>query len=545
MACIATTTIRAGRGIGHWLCISILALHGAASLAEEPKNADDKAEAVASEPAKKPIDIWEYRVEGNTLLGQSQIENAVSLYLGPQRDVADIDAAANNLERAFRDAGYPAVFVSVPEQNVVDGVVKLQIVEGKIDRVRVEGAHHFLISDIRDKLPSVQSGQPLHVPTMQRELTKLNSESADLKLTPILKPGKTPGSVDIDLKAKDTLPLHGSLELNNYNSANTTESRAGVSLSYDNLWQLQHSFSLQWQVSPQDLSEVNVVAATYVMPLGESNNRLALLAIDSKSDVSSLGDINVIGDGNIYGARLVMPLPSTPQYIHSLTMGVDYKDYQEVIRLSTTNKLENPISYAVWVAQYSASQFTQSSQTQWSLAMNFGIRGNSDEQFIDKRNHASANFVYVRGGVSRQDFVFGDWVIGSSLHGQWSDSPLINNEQFSAGGSSSVRGYYESQVLGDSGATAGLEFKTPNFIKQSSTVDQLRLLTFIDGGWLRVQDALPGQTSAIEISSAGWGAEFQAWRNLEFNFDWAWLLRANGDLSRGDQRLHANVRWKF
>lgn len=528
-------------------CIAVLLPVMTVVAADTESSGASPATSATAPASQDHIDIWEFRVEGNTLLGSDRIEAAVSPYLGPQRELNDIDAAANNLERAFRDEGYPAVFVSVPEQNVVGGLVRLQIVEGKIDRVRVQGSRYFLISEIREKLPSLQSGQALHVPTMQKELSQVNSQSSDLRLTPILKPGRSPGAVDVDLKVTDQRPLHGSLELNNYNSANTTDLRAAASLSYDNLWQRQHSLSLQWQVSPQDTREANVVAATYVMPWLDTSNRLAFLVIDSKSDVASVGDINVIGNGNIYGARFVMPLPSTPQYIHSFTVGVDYKDYQEVIRLSVENKLENPIDYAVWTMQYSASQFTKSSQTQWTLATNFGVRGvgNSDTQFIDKRNRAHANFIYARGGFSRSDFLPQDWILETAMHGQWSDSPLINNEQFSAGGSQNVRGYYESQVLGDSGVTAEVAIKTPRFFAKSSKIDELRLLTFLDGAWLHIKDALPEQENSIDIASLGIGLELRAWKSLDFNMDWAWLLKDNGDLSAGDERVNANLRWKF
>ncbi|HSB95112.1 MAG TPA: ShlB/FhaC/HecB family hemolysin secretion/activation protein, partial [Spongiibacteraceae bacterium] len=428
------------------------------------------------------FDIWEYRVEGNTLLEAKRIEAVVYPSLGPQRLASDVNDAASNLERAYRDAGFPTIYVEVPEQDIKGGVVTLRIVEGRVGRVRVEGARYFTPSGIRAKLASVNSGDVLHVPTMQDELNALNGQSPDLKVVPILKPGKAPGAVDIDFKVNDKNPLHGSLEANNYNSANTTESRVAASLGYDNLWQKQHSLSLQWQVAPQNTSEVNVLAATYIAPWFDTGNRVAVYAIDSKSDVASVGDTAVIGNGKIYGARFVMPLPSDREYVHSLSMGADYKDYSEIIRLDPANKLKTPIDYAVWSAQYSATQFTANSQTQWSIGANFGIRGvgNSDSEFIDKRNKSYANFAYLRGSVERTDLFTGDWQLISALHAQISDSPLINNEQFSAGGVRSVRGYYESQALGDNGATLSLEVRTPKLIDDIEAIDDLRLLSFFE-----------------------------------------------------------------
>ncbi|HEY3698315.1 MAG TPA: ShlB/FhaC/HecB family hemolysin secretion/activation protein, partial [Spongiibacteraceae bacterium] len=485
--------------------------------------------------------------EGNTLLETERIETSVSPYLGPQRAISDVNAAAANLERAFRDAGYPTIYVDVPEQNVVDGVVTLRITEGRIGRVHIEGARYFSPNGIREKLASVQPGEVLHVPAMQAELNAVNAQSADLKVVPVLKPGKTPGLVDVDLKVKDSNPLHGSVDLNNYNSANTTESRLSVGLSYDNLWQQQHSLAVQWQTAPQKPSEVDVLVATYIAPWFDTNNRVAIYAIDSNSDVASVGSIDVVGNGKIYGARFVMPLPSDRKYVQSFSFGADYKDYSEIIRLDPTNKIKTPIDYAVWTFQYNATQFTPSSQLQWSLSANFGIRGvgNSDQEFIDKRNRAQANFAYLRGSIDRTDTFATDWQLLSSFRAQFSNSPLINNEQFSAGGSRSVRGYYESQVLGDNGVSLGLEMRTPKLIDKIDKLDDLRLLAFLEGARLRVQDALPGQEDTIDIAGTGIGFVMRAWNSVDLTMDWAYALKQNGNIDRGDQRIGADLLWKF
>lgn len=528
------------------LCVGVFAM-GVHDARAEIEPVAEVAQQDAPAVAERHFDIWEYRVEGNTLLQASAIESAVSPYLGPQHLIGDVNEAASNLERAYREAGYPTIFVDVPEQDVLGGVVTLRVVEGHLDRVRIEGARYFTLSGIRNKMQSLEPGQALHIPTMQKELSALNALSPDMKVVPILKPGATPGAVDLDLKVKDQRPLHGSLEANNYNSANTTDSRVSASISYDNLWQKQHSFGLQWQTSPENTSEVNVLVGTYIAPWLDTNNRIAAYVVDSKSDVASVGDINVIGNGRIYGLRFVMPLPSDRSYVHSFSTGADYKDYSEIIRLDPQNKIDTPIDYAVWSFQYNASQFSQSSQTQWTLGANFGIRGigNSDSEFIDKRNKSQANFVFVRGSMSRTDFLPADWQLRTALRGQLSDSPLINNEQFSAGGVQSVRGYYESQILGDNGLSGGFELRTPRFLKSIESFDDLRLLAFIEGAHLKVQDALPDQDDTLNIASVGLGLTLKALNSLDVSVDWGHALKDSGSIERGDNRLNAGMEWKF
>jgi hemolysin activation/secretion protein len=536
-----------------WAGTMVLSAFAQAAVPQAEAALDDgdnapQADAVAAPAStQNRFDIWEYRVEGNTLLETRRIEAVVYPLLGPQRLVSDVNDAASNLERAYRDAGFPTIYVDVPEQDVKGGIVTLRVVEGRIGRVRVEGARYFTPSGIRAQLASVEPGTVLHVPTMQNELNAVNGQSPDLKVVPVLKPGKTPGLVDIDFKVKDKNPLHGSLEINNYNSVNTSESRVAAQLGYDNLWQKQHSLSLQYQTSPQEPSEVAVLAATYIAPWFDSSNRIAVYAIDSDSDVASLGDTTVIGKGKIYGVRLVMPLPSDREYVHSLNIGADYKDYSEVIRLDPKNSLQTPIKYGVWSLQYNASQFTASSQTQWTIGANFGIRGvgNDEDEFIDKRNHSRTNFAYLRGSFERTDLFAGDWQFISAVRAQAADSPLINNEEFSAGGAHSVRGYFESQALADNGATLGFELRTPKLVDGIIGIDELRLLSFIEGAYLRVLKPLPDQIDTINLRGMGLGFELKAWDSFDLLVDWAVAMKSNGTVERGDNKLHADLQWKF
>ncbi len=83
-----------------------------------------------------------------------------------------------------------------------------------------------------------------------RDVVALN-KLADLRVTPALQPGVEPGTVDIDLNVKDTLPLHGAVELNNRYSADTTPLRLNGSISYNNLWQAGHTINASFQVAPE------------------------------------------------------------------------------------------------------------------------------------------------------------------------------------------------------------------------------------------------------------------------------------------------------
>ena len=137
----------------------------------------------------------------------------------------------------------------------------------------------------------------------------------------MLRPGKLFGTTEVDLTVEDESPLHGSLELNNKHGSDTTSARLQGALRYDNLWQLEHSVGVQLQVSPQDTSEVRVMAASYSVPAGQG--LWVFSAVRSKSNTFvKLSDMLIVGTGRIYGLRRVL-VDSSERLTQSLTLGRD------------------------------------------------------------------------------------------------------------------------------------------------------------------------------------------------------------------------------
>ncbi|WP_246047690.1 POTRA domain-containing protein [Hankyongella ginsenosidimutans] len=132
-------------------------LHGlsAPALAQDA-SAPAEAAAPPSQPAAEPertLTIDAYDIVGNSVLDQVSIEDAVYPYLGPDRTDADVDKARAALEDAYKKKGYETVVVVLPPQDASNGVIRLEVVEAKIGRVRVVGAKYTAPSKIRNEIP--------------------------------------------------------------------------------------------------------------------------------------------------------------------------------------------------------------------------------------------------------------------------------------------------------------------------------------------------------------------------------------------------------
>jgi hemolysin activation/secretion protein len=518
--------------------------------------------AFAAEAAAEAetFDILEYRVLGNTVLEPILLERLLYPRLGSGKTLDDVQAARADLERLYRDQGFGAVYVDIPEQTVDAGILRLQVTEGQLGRVRLSGARYFSAGRIRAELPSLQHEGALHLPTFQKELAAVNQMSRDRVVTPVLKAGAQPGAVDVELKVEDSLPLHGSVEVNNRYTGNTTETRTSLGLSYDNLFQKFHSLSFTWQASPERFRDSRVLALTYMAPLA-SGDSLVFYVVDTNSDFAVIAnDLSVLGQGRIYGSRLAKRLPSRPGFTQGLSLGVDVKDFTDNIRLPDDIEDSTPISYAVWSAAWSGGLDAGAVTTAFSLGANAGIGGvfNQTSEFAFKRYKARPSFLYLRGDVSHERPLAGGATVHARIAGQWAQSPLISNEQFGIGGADSVRGYLESAQLGDRGVLGSFELRSASLgglvgLPQSrlvvygfydiGTVAVLQFIKSTEENGQTVNVAIASQ--GFKLSSTGAGIRFTGRGGMHAALDWAYPLEKSAATTRGDARLHFRLSYGF
>lgn len=498
-----------------------------------------QAESTPDQPPaepERPFFIREIRVNGAKQIPGVDVEEAVIPYLGPGRTSADLDQARQALEKLYRDKGYQTVAVEIPQQSGRRGIFVLQVQEGKVGRLRVHGSRYFSLAEIRRKAPSMAEGKVPNFNDVTRDIIGLNQLS-DRRVTPELRQGLEPGTVDIDLNVKDTLPLHGSLELNNRYSANTTELRLNGAISYNNLWQLGHSIGFGFQLAPQNLDDARIFSGFYTIRFPDAPAlSLTLRGRKQDSNISTLGGVSVVSPGESFGGALGVTLPGTENFYHSIQFGIDYNHFKEDTIVGTTVS-RTPISYYPVSIAYNASLVGKGRLTELETTANFHFRGmgSGEDQFQSKRYGADGSYIYLRGDLSHtQDLPLGAQLYGK-VQGQVASQPLVNSEQFAGGGLGSARGYLEASELGDNAVFGSLEFRTPSLLGWSKRSDsEWRLHAFIDAGFLTVKEALPDQDTRIEFASYGFGSRIKLFDHLNGSLDIGIPIKSLGEIQAGD-----------
>jgi hemolysin activation/secretion protein len=483
--------------------------------------------------------IREFRVQGARSLPTVDIEKTVYPFLGPGRTTADVEAARQALEQRYHSEGLQTVMVEVPPQQVRRGVVVLRVREVEVGRLRVRGSRYFDIEQVKRDAPSVAEGQVPNFNHVMRDVVALN-QMPDRRVTPELKPGIVPDTVDIDLVVEDSLPLHGSLEVNNRYSSGTRELRLNGALRYDNILQAGHSLGVSFQVAPQDLDEVFVVSGFYNIRFRNySNWRLMLQGTKQDTNISTLGGITVAGSGDTVGFRFMYsPAPSGGDF-QSLSFGMDYKKFNQDLDFGEDQTASTPITYYPVSLLYSLIMPDQKGVTELYLGLNFHFRtmGSDAATWSDNRYKADGNYVTLRGELARAHDIGGGFQFYGKMQGQLASGPLISHQQFAAGGLDTVRGYLEGEVIGDQALLGSLEMRGPAYANEGCVISQLRLHAFIDAGILGLRQPLPEQKSSFRVSSLGFGTRFQLYRNFSGSIDFAVPLWSQSSSDAGTPRI--------
>jgi len=527
-----------------------------------PLHAQPAAPPLPAGRADEPrFDILVFVVEGDRVLGAAAIERIVYPFLGPQRTSADAEGARKALEQAYQAAGYLGVNVVLPPQRIdPDGELRLEVVSGDVERLRVSGAQYTRSQRVRDALPSVAPGNVPNLPELQEELAQFAMAGGDREITPLIGAGSQPGTMAVELKVQDQLPLSAGIELNNRQSPDTRSGRMALDLSADDLFQRGHALSLNWLVSPRAREEADIVSLLYQVPvrlLGRADDRLSLGWTHSNSSAFTALGGNTVSRGDTWRLRLRHSLPAPEQLNHALTAGLNIHDLKD--RTLTQGLASGPspaLRYPAFTLSYDLAwlpapgQVQRSTQLQLQLTASLpGLSrrmvdcdgaGTLRDQFDCKRTGARPAFQVLGASLQHREPI-GRGHLGLRVQAQFADSPLVSGEQAAYGGVDSVRGYQDGQIAGDLGTSLRLELGAPAWLPLPGW--RLQGLAFVDAAYVRRWQPLPGEVLDSHLASTGLGLQVDTPLGMQATLSWARLMVERG--GRHGQQFDLALRQRF
>ncbi|MGQ5525196.1 ShlB/FhaC/HecB family hemolysin secretion/activation protein [Chitinimonas sp. PSY-7] len=502
--------------------------------------------AIADESPK--FAIKEFLVKGNTVLPQASIDAALQPFSGPNRDFADVQHALETLEGLYRRAGYGSLQVYLPEQELSEGQVLLQVVEPRVDKVRIEGNQYFGADNIRRAMPALRDGEVPNTAALSKDL-RLANESPSRRMTVSLQAGEKPQTVDAVLRVVDEKPQRFFVAADNTGTKETGRTRLSLGYQHANLFDRDHVLTTQFTTSPKEFDQVKIFGLGYKLPLYGWGDSMSLFA--GYSNVSSAvlqGLFNTSGKGTVAGVRYNYGLPTRGAYQQKLVFGLDSRRFES--ETSFIGAIQGKQRYTI--RPVSVGYQMQSQSADWSydgnvtfsrnlpaennLALRSGRQGTGIEP-ID-----NDHYQILRYGVNGYLGLPADWLAHASLNGQKTTDALPSGEFFGIGGANSVRGYDERVLSNDEGMNASLELYTPDLAKYLKWESgRLQFLGFFDWGSLSRKQALPGEQTSAKLAGAGIGLRLSVGKMATVKLDLAKARKDGGGQKKGDNQAHASA----
>lgn len=518
------------------------------------------------------FDIVRFKVEGNTLLLDAQVQAAVAPLAGPKRVYGDIQKALEALERAYRAAGYSTVQVYVPEQELTTGVVRLQVTEGVIGKIIISGNKHFDDANIRASLPELKENKAPNLRQMS-EAIQLANESPAKQIGVTLGVSEEEGKVDAKVAVTEEDPQRIFITADSTGTAATGRSRLGMAYQNANLFRLDHTLTLAYTGSadaPKGV-KVDIFSVGYRVPFYGIGDSLDLIygnsGVNTPSTSPTLGGaLGIVGKGEVFGLRLNHYFARRGEYSSKLIFGVDYKHINSRCTTAGVPAAIDPPTPAIAACvpyttrplslTYSGQRLSPGQTFDYNIGIAYNLAlgsqytnldGASDHySYLTSGNRATRDeFSIVRFGGSYLRAFQTDWQLRVGGTAQYAGNPVVAAEQLGLAGSTAVRGFNERAASADSGYVINAELYTPELVKATNLSGSLRALAFFDlaHGYNHNSPAASLTPTNIGVASAGTGLRYSLGKDFSLRFDLGRVLDGGptGTKESGDWRGHLNV----
>ena len=507
----------------------------------------------ASPQADLAAEIDRFDVQGNTLLSAEALARA----LGPtpvRLRMEDIQKTAQTLQQAYREAGYGAVVVRLPQQSLQQRVLRLEVVEGRVSQVQVAGNRAFSREHLLRTLPALKLGQTPHLGTLDAQLLMVNENPAR-SVRVVFQPGEKRSDVEALVVVEERPITRWQWTLDNTGTPSTGEFRLSLGYQNANLADSDAVLAARFSLSPTDPSRVLVMGGTLRGPLYGPQLFLegSLLGSNTRdaTNTTPAGDLRFSGKGQALGLRVLRVMPSLQEVKSSLALGLEARQYRRDCTVgglgsAACGTAAAPVDVLPMTLSYGMQKIGRwSADMRWSVNLPAGPAGD-DAAFAASRPGADSRYQLLRVSASRQTLLGSRWSLAGRLEGQWTADGLVSAEQFGLGGATSVRGYRERELGGDIGLSASLELTTAvsNLFPVPPRGGREPLLSaFVDAGAIRNRlgtQCLTGTTHCT-LWGAGIGLAYWWSEKTVLQLEAARAGRAASSTAQGDWRAHFSL----
>jgi len=451
-------------------------------------------------------------IQGATVYKNRRFSHLYKNFLGKRITLHHIYRIADAITKKYRNAGYILTKAIVPPQEISDGIVRLNIMEGYIDKVRVQGrvaGPKKLLNAYRKRL---LKSRPLRAKDLERYLLLID-DLPGVFVKSVLTPSEDqPGASDLTL-ILDNKPFGAHAGANNRGTKFNGPFQFFAGASENSLLGFYEKAGIQGVVT-SDLKELYYINAFYSAPISNEGTTMNFSGAFSQSKPgSSLKVFNVNGKSHTFSFGLTHPfirsrgenLRGHLTFTHRNTKTdiLGTRDSEDRLRIL---KLGMVYDFADWFQGVNLISF--------NLSQGLNILDATEPGSLNlTRSQGHSDFTKIFGKLQRLQQLAPSWMLLGSAAWQYSFEKLLASEEFGVGGVSFGRAFDPSEITGDQGLALGLELQRAFDVKMKF-LRTLQAYAFFDFGsvWNRI--ATPTGARQQDLASAGAGARFNLTKHV-------------------------------
>jgi hemolysin activation/secretion protein len=502
------------------------------------------------------ITINQVEVVGSTILSAADFNPITQPLKQHPITLAALNQATDAITQLYIQRGFTTSRAILPPQTFANnGVVKLQVIEGKLSDIEVQGTHQLRSNYIKSRL-RLAAGSPLNLQRIESQIRLLNTDPLLEHVEASLRAGQNPGESILLVNVKEAKRYSSSISTDNYSSANGLPEKTRVSARYLNPIGLGDELSISTVLgSPESNQDESRSPQNY-----ELSYRIPLNAMDGAVQIRALVNDRLIGDSafavlglrsrdEVYALTYRQPILRSLRQEFALSLGFSAQRSQTFLFKDVPYPFGSSAD-ANGITQTRILQFGQDYSRRdalgiWNASsqLNFGLG------ILDATQHSGSIpdgqfFSWQLQGQRIQKLGNGNLLIAQG-NLQLSPDRLLSSQQFSLGGGQSVRSFRQNVRTGDNGWRLSLEGRIP-LIKSAQQVPILQLAPFGDAGAVWNSAHNPSVSAQGFLAGAGVGLLWQPRESLGIRLDYGVPLVNSQNRSNGlqDSGLYFSVTTK-
>jgi hemolysin activation/secretion protein len=508
-------------------------------------------------PGQRPdlpqnITVTRFDFEGNTAFSSQELSDAVIQFTNQPITFATLLEAEATVTKLYTDAGYinsGAVILAGQTLSPQGAVVKIQVIEGGIEEIKVTGTKRLSPDYVRRRL-ALATRKPLNQNELLKALQLLQLDPLIKQIAADLSAGSRPELGVLTVKVQEARPFNAEVFADNGRTPSVGSFRRGVRFEQSNLLGIGDTVNLEYA----NTNGSNAFNLSYAVPINPQNGKITLSGGFSFTEVieEPFDTLDIVGDSYFVDLSYRQPIIQTPTQELAVGITASRQESQTLffkvqpIPTQGTGADENGVTrvmalrpFVEWIRRTPQDVFALRSQFNIGLGVLDATVDESppDSRFFSWRGQAQ----YVRQFAP--DLLF---VVRSDL--QLSADPLVPLEQFALGGQQSVRGYRQDALLTDNGFFASAEVRLP-ILRVKKVKGVLQVVPFIDFGvgWDSTGRETTQELEQNTLIGVGVGLQWQMWDRLTARFDWGIPLNTleNSQKSLQEQGLYFSINYSL